>query len=151
MVKNDQNGFPKHNQFSNPLNRSFFFSTIFFNFPNPYTISLNLNHLYHLEICKVKPFSKLFFKLFSKPFSNYLEWSKMTKMVFSNTWIICKLTRNIKKILKNIGWNSQIPRIYITIKINTQTFKVIEFLVNLWITCTCFSNKVNYHHLPLCK
>ena len=62
------------------------FSTIFFNFPNPYTISLNLNHLYHLEICKVKPFFKSFFKPFSKPFSNHLEWSKMTKMVFPNTW-----------------------------------------------------------------
>ena len=37
-----------------------FFSTIFFNFLNPYTISLNLNHLYHLEICKVKPFSNYF-------------------------------------------------------------------------------------------
>ena len=57
-----------------------FFSTIFFNFPNPYTISLNLNHLYHLEIHKVKLFSKLFFK----PFSNYLEWSKMVKMISPN-------------------------------------------------------------------
>ena len=36
------------------------------------------------------------------------------------------------------GWSRQIPRIYIIIKINTQTFEVIEFLVNLWITCTCF-------------
>ena len=36
------------------------FSTIFFNFPNPYTISLNFNHLYHLKICKVKPFYKPF-------------------------------------------------------------------------------------------
>ena len=28
----------------------------FFNFPNPNVISLNLNHLYHIEIRKVKPF-----------------------------------------------------------------------------------------------
>ena len=60
------------------------FSIIFFNFPNPYTISLNLNHLYHLNICKVKPFFKLFFKPFSKLFSNHLEWSKMTKMISLN-------------------------------------------------------------------
>ena len=40
------------------------FSIIFFNFSNLYTIFLNLNHLYHLEICKIK----LFFKLFFKPF-----------------------------------------------------------------------------------
>ena len=41
------------------------FSTIFFNFPNPYTISLNLNHLYHLEINKIKSFLHYFYKLFS--------------------------------------------------------------------------------------
>ena len=35
---------------------SIFFSTIFFNFPNPCTISLNLNHSYYLKISKVKPF-----------------------------------------------------------------------------------------------
>ena len=51
-------------QSSKPFHSILFFSTIFFNFPNPYTISLNLNHLYHLEICKVKLFSKPFFKLF---------------------------------------------------------------------------------------
>ena len=92
MVKNDQNGFPKRvispclsqpfSSFHSILFFHFFqssklfhyiplFSTIFFNFPNPYTISLNLNHLYHLEICKVKLFSKSFFKPFStifKPF-----------------------------------------------------------------------------------
>ena len=46
-------------QLSNPTNHSIpfhFFSTLFFNFPNPYTISLNLNHLYHLKIRKVKLF-----------------------------------------------------------------------------------------------
>ena len=48
-----------------------FYSTFFnhfFNFPNPHTISLNLNHLYHLKICKIKLFFKPFFKLFFKPF-----------------------------------------------------------------------------------
>ena len=63
------------------------FSTIFFNFPNPYTISLNLNHSYHLEISKVKPFLHHFYKPFSnysKSFSNSFfytkKWSKMVKM-----------------------------------------------------------------------
>ena len=46
------------------LFHSIFFSTIFFNFLNPYTISLNLNHSYHLEISKVKPFLHHFFKPF---------------------------------------------------------------------------------------
>ena len=53
--------------FSNYSIPFYFFSTIFFNFPNPYTISLNLNHSYHLEISKVKPFLHHFYK----PFSNY--------------------------------------------------------------------------------
>ena len=75
--------------FFNPSNHSIpLFSTIFFNFPNPYTISLNLNHLYHLKIWKVKPFSKLFFKPFSKPFSNHLEWSKMVGIVSPNGGIV---------------------------------------------------------------
>ena len=56
-------------QSSKPFYSIPIFSTIFFNFLNPYTISLNLNHLYHLEICKVKLFFKPFFKLFS----NHLE------------------------------------------------------------------------------
>ena len=60
--------FLNHSNYSIPF---YFFSIIFFNFPNSYTISLNLNHLYHLKICKVKPFSKSFFKLFSK--SNHLK------------------------------------------------------------------------------
>ena len=47
-------------QSSKPFNSILIFLTIFFNFPNPYTISLNFNHLYHLEICKVKPFFKPF-------------------------------------------------------------------------------------------
>ena len=77
---------------SKPFHSSPFFLIIFFNFSNSYTISLNLNHLYHLEIHKVKPFSKLFFKLFSKPFSNHLEWSKMTKIVSSNGgWVWAQL------------------------------------------------------------
>ena len=55
---------------------SIFFSTIFFNFSNPYTISLNLNHLYHLEIHKVKPFNIFFFQTIFKPFfpSQRIEW-----------------------------------------------------------------------------
>ena len=89
-------------QSSKPFHSIPLFSTIFFNFPNPYTISLNLNHLYHLEICKVKPFSKLFFKPFSKPFSNHLEWSKMTKMVFPNTWLENGLENGL--ILQILRW-----------------------------------------------
>ena len=52
-------------QLFNPTNHSipfYFFSTFFFNFPNSYTISLNLNHLYHLEIHKIKPFNIFFFQ-----------------------------------------------------------------------------------------
>ena len=80
--------------FSNPSNYSipfYFFSTIFFNFPNPYTISLNLNHSYYLKISKVKPFLHHFYKPFSnysKPFSNSFfhtkKWSKMAKMTKPN-------------------------------------------------------------------
>ena len=75
--------------FPNPLNHSipfYFFSTIFSNFSNPYTISLNLNHSYHLEISKVKPFLHHFSKSFLnhyKPFQtifyipiNGMEWAK---------------------------------------------------------------------------
>ena len=66
-------------QLSNLTNHSIpfhFFLTIFFNFSNPYTISLNLNHLYHLEIHKVKPFNIFFFSNHSKPFfpSQRMEW-----------------------------------------------------------------------------
>ena len=60
--------------FSNYSISFHFFSIIFFNFPNPYIISLNLNHLYHLKICKVKPFLHHFSKSFSnhsKLFSNH--------------------------------------------------------------------------------
>ena len=77
--------------FSNILNYSIpfhFFSTIFFNFPNPYTISLNLNHSYHLEISKVKSFLHHFYKLLSnhyKSFSNYFfhpkKWDGMAKII----------------------------------------------------------------------
>ena len=88
-------------QLSNLTNHSiplYFFSTIFFNFPNPYTISLNLNHSYHLEINKVKPFLHHFYK----PFSNYSKpflkpffpshfhpnkWDGMAKMAKPNTWL----------------------------------------------------------------
>ena len=63
-------------QSSKPFHFILIFLTIFFNFSNSYTISLNLNqYLYHLKICKVKPFSKLFFKPFFKLFSNNLKWS----------------------------------------------------------------------------
>ena len=65
-------------QSSKPFHSIPIFSTIFFNFPNPYAISLNLNHLYHLEICKVK----LFFKPFFKPFSNHLNGQKWPKWFF---------------------------------------------------------------------
>ena len=73
-----------------------FFLPFFFNFPNPYTISLNLNHSYHLEISKVKPFLHHFYK----PFSNYSKpflkpffpshfhpnkWDGMAKMGKPNT------------------------------------------------------------------
>ena len=78
-------------QLSNLTNHSspfYFFSTTFFNFPNPYTISLNLNHLYHLEIHKVKPFNIFFFSNHSKPFSNHFsypkEWNGMGKMICPN-------------------------------------------------------------------
>ena len=75
-----------------------FFSTIFFNFPNSYTISLNLNHSYYLKISKVKPFLHHFSKLFSNHsnyflnhflnyFSNHPKWSKMSKMTHPNTWL----------------------------------------------------------------
>ena len=81
--------------FLNSTNHSIsfhFFSTFFFNFPNPYTISLNLNHLYHLEIHRVKPFNIFFFSNHSKPFSNHFahpkEWNGMGKMVCPNKpWI----------------------------------------------------------------
>ena len=73
-------------QLSNPTNHSIpfhFFSTFFFNFPNPYTISLNLNHLYHLEIHKVKPFNIIFFQTIPNYFQtiltipiNGMEWPK---------------------------------------------------------------------------
>ena len=52
----------------------FYSIPFFFNFPNPYTISLNLNHSYYLKISKVKPFLHHFYKSFSnysKLFSNY--------------------------------------------------------------------------------
>ena len=55
--------------FLNPPNYS-----IFLNFPNPYTCSLNLNHSYHFKISKIKLFLHHFFKLFSnhpKSFLNY--------------------------------------------------------------------------------
>ena len=65
-----------------------FFSTFFFNFPNPYTISLNLNHLYHLKIHKVKPFNIFFFSNHSKLFSNHFAhpktWNRMGKIVCPN-------------------------------------------------------------------
>ena len=48
------------------------FSTNFFNFSNPYIISLNLNYLYHFEICKIK----LFFKLFKMIKNNQNNFSK---------------------------------------------------------------------------
>ena len=70
-------------QSSKPFHSIILFSTIFFNFLNPYTIFLNLNHLYHLKIYKVKPF----FKLFSKLFSNYLKWSKIIRMISPNTML----------------------------------------------------------------
>ena len=50
---------------------SIFFSH-FFNFPNPYTISLNLNHLYHLEICKIKPLHNNF-KPFYRSFQTIVQ------------------------------------------------------------------------------
>ena len=59
------------------------FSTIFFNFLNSYTISLNLNHLYHLEIRKVKPFNIIFFQTIPNHFQtiltipiNRIKWPK---------------------------------------------------------------------------
>ena len=73
-------------QLSNLTNHSIpfhFFSTIFFNFPNPYTISLNLNHLYHLEIHKIKPFNIFFFQTIPNHFQtifpipkNGMGWAK---------------------------------------------------------------------------
>ena len=66
-------------QFFNFINHSilfYFFSTIFFNFPNSYTIFLNLNHLHHLKIHKVKPFNIFFFSNHSKLFSNYFSHPK---------------------------------------------------------------------------
>ena len=62
----------------------YFFQPFFFNFPNSYTISLNLNHLYHLKIHKVKPFYLNFFSHFPNYFQTILEWSKMSKIVFPN-------------------------------------------------------------------
>ena len=72
--------------FLNSTNHSIlfhFFSTFFFNFPNPYTISLNLNHLYHLEIHKVKPYNIIFFQTIPNYFQtiltipiNRMEWPK---------------------------------------------------------------------------
>ena len=44
------------------------FHSNFFNFPNFYTISLNLNHLYHIEIRKVKP------NYFPNHFQTIQEW-----------------------------------------------------------------------------
>ena len=61
--------------FLNPTNHSIpfhFFSTFFFNFPNPYTISLNFNNLYHLEIHKVKPFNIIFFQTIPNHFRTIL-------------------------------------------------------------------------------
>ena len=74
---------------------SIFFQPFFFNFPNPYTISLNLNHSYHLEISKVKPFLHHFYKPFpnySKPFLKPFfpshfhpnKWDRMAKMAKPN-------------------------------------------------------------------
>ena len=61
---------------------SIFFFNYFFNFPNPYTISLNLNHLYHFEIYKVKQFYS-----FCNYFSNHFDpkkWDGMGKMICPN-------------------------------------------------------------------
>ena len=80
-----------------------FFLTFFFNFPNPYTISLNLNHLYHLEIHKVKPFNIFFFSNHSKPFSNHFahpkEWNGMGKMVCPNKPLILGPYKFLKSLL----------------------------------------------------
>ena len=58
----------------------FNFSTIFFNFPNPYTIPLNLNYLYHIEICKVKLFFKLFSKLFKMIKNDQINFLKFRRV-----------------------------------------------------------------------
>ena len=72
--------------FSNPTIHLIFF-THFFNFPNPYTISLNLNNLYHLEIHRVKPFYIMFlnyFQTIQNHFSNHLpfgiEWNAQNEL-----------------------------------------------------------------------
>ena len=71
-----------------------FFSIIFFNFPNPYTISLNLNHSYHLEISKIKSFLHHFSKLFSNHFFHPNKWDGMGKMPTPNKGLFCNNRKN---------------------------------------------------------
>ena len=80
--------------FSNPSNYYIpfhFFSTTFFNFPNPYTISLNLNHSYYFKINKVKSFLHHFYKPFSNNSKSFFpshfhpnKWDGMAKMAKPN-------------------------------------------------------------------
>ena len=71
-------------QSSKPFHSISIFSTIFFNFLNPYTISLNLNHSYYLEISKVKPFLHHFSKIFSNHSNHPNKWDGMGKMPTPN-------------------------------------------------------------------
>ena len=53
-----------------------FFSIIFFNFPNSYIMSVNLNHLYHFEIHKVKLFNIIFLQIISNHFQTIFSIPK---------------------------------------------------------------------------
>ena len=97
---------------------SIFFQPFFFNFPNPYTISLNLNHSYQLEIRKVKQFLHHFYKSFSnyyKPFSNHFfppqKWSKMAK--------IAKPNKRLFKKIWNFLWEQKVSFPYSLSKITS--------------------------------
>ena len=89
---------------------------LFFNFPNPYTISLNLNHSYHLEISKVKPFLHYFSKpiftipnhfqtIFSIPI-NGMEWAKCPPQTrgWSFFYLYFEETANISKYKGRFGF-----------------------------------------------
>ena len=68
-----------------------FHSIFFFNFSNPYIISLNLNHSYHLEIRKIKSFLYYFskpFQIISNHFFHPKNWDRMGKMVTPNKGLI---------------------------------------------------------------
>ena len=86
-------------QLFNPINHFIpfhFFSTLFFNFPNPYTISLILNYLYHLKIHKVKQFNIIFFQIIPNYFQTILTIPKNRKKNGQNSLPKHKLRHSLE-------------------------------------------------------